>query len=198
MREACKRECQKILEKRSDIIAVYIIGSVARGDIHEKSDLDLIALKEQGDYEEERKSPLEIMGESSSNLNIDIGYLPLWLWDEELYHSWSDDWEVEASSIVDSIILYDSRGIIKKAKDDFITYLEDTRKRRIKNLLRRLQNYGETIWYHYVNKNYDIESVFSKLYAIEALKIQFPIKRVYLKDNKSVFQNPIILPLVRL
>lgn len=189
MREACKRECQRILEKRSDILAVYIIGSVAWGDIHEKSDVDLIALKEQGDYEEERKSPLDTMGEAASEFNIDIGYLPLWLWDEELYHSWSDDWEMEASSIVNSIILHDPRGIIKKAKRDFETYPEETRKRRIKNLLQRLRHYGETVWYHYVNKNYDIESLFSKLFVMEALKILFPLNRVYLRDDKYIFKQ---------
>jgi hypothetical protein len=96
---------------------------------------------------------------------------------------------MEASNIVNSIILYDPRGIIKKAKEDFQIYPEETRKRRIKNLLQKLQNLGETTWFYYVNKNYDIESIFSKLFAIMALRVLFPINRVYLIGDKHLFKQ---------
>jgi len=40
LREASRLACKRVLEKRSDVIAVYVVGSVARGNIHEKSDVD--------------------------------------------------------------------------------------------------------------------------------------------------------------
>jgi len=190
MREAGHRACEKILEVRSDIITIYIVGSVARGDIHGKSDLDVVAVKEQGDYEEERMSSSMLLGEvKESGFSIDIFYIPRHLWEEELYHSWGSEWEVEASSIVDALILYDPKGIMEKAKQDFKSYPVEMRRRSIENIFNRLRNFGEAVWYHYVNTNYDAEAIFSKFYAMEALRILFPINHVYLKADKYIFKQ---------
>ena len=169
MRDAGKRVCRKILDKRNDVIAVYIEGSVARGDIHEKSDVDIVAVKEEGEYEEERRSPIRTLDEvDDSAFSIDIGYIPLGLWKEELYHNIGSEWECEVSTVVDSIILYDPKGLVTEAKEHFKLYPEDRRRMTIKNILDRLKGFSESVWYHYVNKNYNIESLFSKFFAMEA------------------------------
>ena len=41
----------------------------------------------------------------------------------------------------------------------------------------------------YLKGNYDIESIFSKLFTIEALRILFPLNRVYLKGDKYLFEQ---------
>jgi len=182
LREASRRACERILGKRSDVIAVYIIGSVARGKIHEKSDVDMMVVAEQGDdFREERSEEL--------GCNVDIVYSPLILWKEEIYHSWGSDWEVEVSSLVDSLVLYDPRGLVQKAKKDFEVYPEENRSRGIRNIHQKMRGFSESVWYHWLNRNYDVESVFSKLYAMEALRILFPLNRVYLKGDKHVFHQ---------
>jgi len=181
MREAAQHVCERILEKRSDIIAIYIIGSVARGDIHQKSDVDLIVLIEQGDFKEERFKEL--------SCNFDICYFPLELWKEELYYSWGSGWEVEASSVVDSLVLYDPKGIIERAKVEFKSYPEEIRRKGIRNTYDGMTKFSQAVWHHHVNKNYDIESIFSKFFAMQALKILFPLSRVYLKSEKNVFEQ---------
>lgn len=181
MREAAQHVCERILEKRSDIIAIYIIGSVARGDIHQKSDVDLIVLIEQGDFKEERFKEL--------SCNFDICYFPLELWKEELYYSWGSEWEVEASSIVDSLILYDPKRLVERTKEEFATYPEEKRRKGIRNIYDQMIKFSQAVWHHYVNNNYDIESIFSKFYAMQALKILFPLNKVYLKDDKDIFKQ---------
>jgi len=182
LREASRRACERIVRKRSDVIAVYVVGSVARGNIHEKSDVDMMVVVEQGDdFKEERSEEI--------GCNVDIVYSPLNLWKEELYHSWGSDWEVEVSSLVDSLVLYDPHGLIQKAKKDFEVYSEENRRRGIRNIHQKMRGFSESVWYHWLNRNYDIESVFSKLYAMEALRILFPLNRVYLKGDKHIFHQ---------
>ncbi len=182
LREASRLACKRVLEKRSDVIAVYVVCSVARGNIHERSDVDIIVVIEQGD-DFERES-LEELG-----CSIDIFYNPLKLWKEELYYSWGSEWEVNASSVVDSLVLYDRDGLIQKTKEELETYPEEKRRRSIRNIHDKMTNFSEAVWYHYINKNYDIESIFSKLYAMESLKILFPINKVYLKADKHMFKQ---------
>lgn len=59
----------------------------------------------------------------------------------------------------------------------------------IKLTYERMASHSEAVGYHYMNKGYDIESIFSKLYAMEALKILFPLNRVYLNDHKHIFEQ---------
>ena len=49
--------------------------------------------------------------------------------------------------------------------------------------------FENAIEYHYLKKSYDIESVFSKMFAMEALRILFPLNRVYLKGDKYIFEQ---------
>ena len=39
----------RIVKTRHDIVAAFIVGSVARGNIHSESDIDLCILIEHGD-----------------------------------------------------------------------------------------------------------------------------------------------------
>ena len=91
LREASRLASKRVLENRSDVIAVYVVGSVARGNIHEKSDVDIMVLIEQGD---------DFEGESLevSSCSVDISYVPLRLWKEELYERCGSAWEVEVAS----------------------------------------------------------------------------------------------------
>jgi len=90
----------RIVKTRHDVVAAFIVGSVARGNIHSESDIDLCILIEHGD-----RPKREIIEESG--YKVDITYIPLHLWEENLYHGIGSEWEIEASNIVDSIIIYD-------------------------------------------------------------------------------------------
>jgi len=142
----------------------------------------MIVLIEHGDdFKEERFKDL--------GCSVDIFYVPLKLWEEELYYSWGSEWEVEASSVVDSLVFYDPNGLIQKAKEELRAYPEEKRRKGIRQIHDKMISFSEAVWYHYVNKNYDIESIFSKFYAMQALKILFPLNRVYLKGDKFIFKQ---------
>ena len=49
--------------------------------------------------------------------------------------------------------------------------------------------FENAVKYHYMKENYDIESLFSKFFVMEALKIPFPLNRVYLKGVKYLFEQ---------
>jgi len=181
LREASRRACKRVLKNRSDVVAVYVVGSVARGNIHEKSDVDMGVLVEHGDKPERENIEL--------GCSVDIVYVPLHLWKEKLYHGVGSEWEIDASNIVDSLILYDPNRLIQNTKTELKAYPEEKRKQSILHAFDRMGWFGEAVWYHYLKKNYDVESVFSKLFALEALKILFPLNRVYLKGDKYIFEQ---------
>lgn len=187
LREASRRACEHVLKKRSDVVAVYVIGSVARGNVHERSDIDMMVVIEDGD-------DFDAESLQESGCSVDIVYAPLKLWEEQLYHSWGSDWEFDVSSVVDSLVIYDPKGTIQKAREELAMYPEERRLKRIRQTHNNMIVFSGAVEYHYMNKNYDIESVFSKLYAMEALRILFPVNRVYLRDHKRIFEQVEELP----
>ena len=182
LREAGRRVCEKIIKSRQDIVAVYILGSVARGNIHENSDIDLCVIVNRGE-----KAWREIIQEMSCN--VDIAYAPLRLWIERLQREMGSMWEINVSSILDSIILYDPTGLIRKIKRELSVYPEE---KRIENILHQFNVMGwyeNAVRYHYLKGNYDYEAIFSKFFAFEALKLLFPLNRTYLKGEKYLFEQ---------
>ncbi len=79
------------------------------------------------------------------------------------------------SNILDSIVLYDPSGLIRGIKQKFRVYPEEKRRENILHHFHRMGWFENAVKYHYFKKNYDIESIFSKLFAIEALRILFPL-----------------------
>jgi len=49
MRRAGQYVCERLVKSRRDIIAVLIVGSVARGNIRETSDIDMCVIVNEGD-----------------------------------------------------------------------------------------------------------------------------------------------------
>jgi len=187
LREASQLACKRIIKKRSDIVAIYVVGSVARGNVHEKSDIDVMCLVRQGNASE--RESIKVMGCSA-----DVFYVPIKLWKGEFDGRSGSDWEIEASSIIDSLVFYDPSGFIRKTKDELMVYPKEKQRMSVKLTYERMTGFSEAVGYHYMNKSYDIESIFSKLYAMEALKILFPLNRVYLKDYKRIFEQLVELP----
>jgi len=182
LREASRRVCSRILQKRSDVVAVFVVGSVARGNIHEQSDVDMSVLIEHGDNPE-RENFKEL------GCNVDIVYAPLHLLKERLDYGVGSEWEIDASNIVDSLVLYDPNGLIQKTKRELEVYPEEKRRKNILHIYDKMGWFNNSVWYHYLKKNYDVESVFSKFFAMQALKILFPLNRVYLKGDKYIFEQ---------
>jgi predicted nucleotidyltransferase len=182
LREASRRASKHILKKRTDIVAICVVGSVARGNIHENSDVDMFVLVESGD-KPERESVQEL------DCKVDIVYIPFRLWKERLYRGIGSMWEIEVSNILDSLILYDRDGFIQESKREFKIYPDEKRRMSILHIFQQMGWFENTVKYHYLKKNYDIESVFSKIFAIEALRILFPLNRVYLKGDKYIFEQ---------
>jgi len=98
-------------------------------------------------------------------------------------------WEINAANIRDSIVLYDPTGLVQRVKRELSVYPERKRRENILYHLHMMGWYENAVKYHYIMKNYDIESIFSKLFAIEALRILFPLNRVYLKGDKYLFEQ---------
>jgi hypothetical protein len=99
-----------------------------------------------------------------------------------------------ASSLVDSLVLYDPKEIFEKAKSEFKPYPEEMRTENVRNFHEWMVGFSEAVWYHYVKKTCEDKSIFSKLYAMEALRILFPINRVYLQTDKRIFEQLKELP----
>ena len=182
LREASRRVCKRVLQERSDVVAVFVVGSVARGNIHEQSDVDMAVLIEHGDHP--KRENFKELG-----CNVDIVYAPLHLWKERLYHGMGSTWEIDASNIVDSLVLYDPNGLIQKTKRELEVYPEEKRRENILQVYHEMGWFGEAVRYNYLKKNYDDESIFSKFFAMQALKILFPLNRVYLKSEKQIFEQ---------
>lgn len=182
LREAGQRVCRRLLEARFDIVAIIIVGSVARGNIHENSDVDLCVLVRHGEHPE-RERIREL------NCDVEVVYTPLRLWRERLYRGLGSMWEIELSNIMDSLVLYDPYGIVREVKERFKTYPEEKRRMNILEVFHKMGWYKEAVRYHYLKGNYNIQSVFSKMYVIEVLKILFPLNRVYLKGEKHLFEQ---------
>jgi len=174
--------CKCVLQKRPDVVAVCVVGSVARGNIHEKSDVDICVLIEQGDRPE--RETFEELG-----CSVDIVYAPVHLWKEKLRRGVGSGWEIDASNIVDSLILYDPSGLIQETKRELKVYPEEKRRENILQVYHEMGWFGEALRYNYLKKNYDAESIFSKFFAMQALKILFPLNRVYLKSEKQIFEQ---------
>lgn len=182
LREASQLACNRIVKKRSDVVAIYVVGSVARGNVHEKSDIDVMCMVKKGNAPE--RESIKVMG-----CNADVFYVPIKLWKEEFDGRSGSDWEIEASSIMDSLVLYDPSGFIREIKEELMVYPEEKQRMSIKLTYERMASHSHAVGYHYMNKGYDIESIFSKLYAMEALKILFPLNKVYLNDYKHIFEQ---------
>jgi len=182
LREVTRRVCDKLIKSRRDIVAVLVVGSVARGNIHEMSDVDMCVLIKEGS--EPRREVLQ-----KPNCSVDIVYIPLRLWKERLQRDVGSMWEINVSNILDSIVLYDPANLIKKIKQELNDYPEEKRRENILYHFHMIGWYENAVKYHYLRGNYDIESIFSKLFAIEALRILFPLNRVYLKGDKHLFEQ---------
>ncbi len=182
LRKIAQNICEELVRDRRDIIAVLVVGSVARGNVHEESDIDMCVLTKEGD-----KPKREFM--SKSGFKADIVYVPLKLWMERLWRDIGSMWEINVSNILDSIVLYDPTGLVKRIKKEFSKYPEEKRKQNILYHFHMMGWYQNSAKYHYLKGNYDIESIFSKLFAIEALKILFPLNGVYLKGDKYLFEQ---------
>ncbi len=115
LRRAGQRVCERLIKSRRDVVAVFIVGSVARGDIHEASDVDMcVVIREEG--KPGRESIQEL------GCKVDVAYVPLRLWLEKLWRDVGSMWEINVSSILNSIILYevllgklpgDLRGVLR-------------------------------------------------------------------------------------
>lgn len=182
LREASQLACERIIKKRSDIVAVYVVGSVARGNVHWESDIDMVCLIKQGGVSERER--IKVL-----DCSADVFYFPIKLWKEEFDGRSGSDWEIEASSVVDSLVLHDPNGFIRKAKEGLLVFPEERRRMNTRLTYDRMTGFSEAVGYHYMSRSYDIESIFSKLYAMEALRILFPLNRVYLKDHKRMFEQ---------
>ena len=182
LREIIRQVCDELIKSRQDIVAVFVVGSVARGNIHEMSDVDMCVLVKEGN--EPKREIIQ-----KSNCSIDIVYVPLRLWKERLQRDIGSMWEINVSNVLDSIVLYDPTGLIKRIKRELSEYPEEKRRENILHHFHMVGWYENAVKYHYLKGNYDIESIFSKLFAIEALRILFPLNRVYLKGDKYLFEQ---------
>jgi len=182
LKKASQHVCERLVKSRRDIVAVFVVGSVARGDIHEASDVDMCILV-SGEDKPKRES-IQKLG-----CKVDITYVPLRLWMERLRRDVGSMWEINASSILDSIILYDPTGLVQRIKQELSVYPKGERKENILHHLHMMGWYENAVKHHYLRKNYDVESIFSKLFAIEALRILFPLNCVYLRGDKYLFEQ---------
>ena len=182
LREAGRRVCGRLVEGRRDVVAVFIVGSAARGGVHEASDVDLCVLV--GEEGRPVRESIQELG-----CRVDVAYVPLRLWMERLRRGVGSMWEIGVSSILDSIVLYDPTGIVERVRRELAAYPEGKRVENVLHHLHLMGWYENAVEHHYARGNYDVESIFSKLFAVEALRILFPLNGVYLKGDKYLFEQ---------
>ncbi|RLE81933.1 MAG: hypothetical protein DRJ52_03155 [Thermoprotei archaeon] len=182
LREAARSFCSRLVESRRDVVAVFVVGSVARGSIHEESDVDVCVLVNVGDMP--RRELVRELG-----CEIDVVYVPLAMWEERLRREVGSMWEINVSNILDSLVLYDPYGLIERIKRELKVYPEEKRRENILYHFHLMGWHENSVKYHYSVKKYDIESIFSKLFVVEALRILFPLNSVYLKGDKYLFDQ---------
>ena len=181
LREAGRRVCEKILRERGDVVAVLVVGSVARGDIHEGSDVDLCVLVESGYAVRE-----ELI---EGGCVVDVSYAPLNLWMERLRRDVGSMWEINVSNILDSIVLYDPRGLVDRIKRELSRYPEEKRRENFLHHFYMMGWHENSVKHYYARGSYDFAAIFSKLFALESLRALFPLNGVYLRGDKYIFDQ---------
>jgi len=140
-----------ILSKHSGIIAVYLTGSVARGEATESSDVDVDAVLGSGFHENSRQPPLTIGGRT-------VFYR---LHEKQVF----EDVEgllaqslVLSAQLVEAVVLYDPTGFLSKVKGKVSRLYHEPRfvKQRIRLSLRFAEDYVGMGWVEFKRGNLDM------------------------------------------
>ncbi|MBS7609136.1 nucleotidyltransferase domain-containing protein [Candidatus Bathyarchaeota archaeon] len=156
-----KEAAQRILELRGDVIALYLAGSVARGDATPTSDIDLGAIISQREHSEVLKPPLFIKG-----VQVSCRLIPrMRLMD--IRRIWLED-PILPFQILESIRLYDPEDILLRFKQRLEAFFKDKHlfKERIKRCLGFAEERGREVLEYLGHGISEERGVASLLYAI--------------------------------
>ena len=109
--EMAQQYVQEMLEQRDDIVAAFVVGSVARGDATEASDIDLGLIVEGQAGEEPQRGGIDAWREG---VYIEAALVPRRRYDDVenvLQHQFA------ATHMNDGLILYDPRGTFTRVQD---------------------------------------------------------------------------------
>jgi predicted nucleotidyltransferase len=174
---------------RSRIEAVMVEGSVARGDIHPHSDIDLVVFIDKASL---RTSKTDLpLGESLEvgSYHVDIGYCLL---DEalaELNDLYGPDWEKQSSSISDGLILYDKTGRVTEAEEANKGYDEKMRLHNAKRLWDNMLDLDEAAGTAWDLGHYRDASIYAAMYAERCLRTLFPIRGRKMSVDKRLLEH---------
>jgi predicted nucleotidyltransferase len=197
--EDMRRAAEKITENLivrfgARIEGVMIEGSVARGDIHRYSDIDLSVFINREELTENEVSQLpsaeslEIEG-----YNVDIGY---GLFDdalEELEYLYGPDWEKQSSFLGDALILHDKSGRLTAAKRGNRSYSKDLRMKNVERLWDNMMDLDEAAGTAWELEKYRDVSVYSSMYGERCLRIIFPLLGKRIRVDKRLLEHGLSL-----
>lgn len=177
MRRVAERIAQDLLTRLgSQVEAVMVEGSVARGDIHEHSDIDLVVFLDPVGLSKGRASGLSL-AESLEvrGYHVDIGYGLLDDALAELSQLYGPDWEKQSSFFGDALILYDREGRLARAKRQNRFFSKKMRQRNAKRVYDNMLDLDEAAGTAWRLGNYREASIFCSMYAERCLRIVFPL-----------------------
>lgn len=194
-------------ELKSDprIVAIWVFGSLVRGEADEFSDLDMAALVEEDKFqefmmesrEEKWKSKLEAHPNSADrwgdnivtqDICISIDYLTL---DRIFKCEWNELKNVDAilGGILSSRIMYDPKGILKGLKQELAVYPEQLRKRRILILDDGAATYAFLAEREIKRKDYVNAAYYLRIAIQQLTYLLFPLNSQYLVSKRNLLDR---------
>jgi predicted nucleotidyltransferase len=109
--ELAKQYVQEMIEQRDDIVAAFVVGSVARGDADETSDIDLCLIVE-GDGDQDAQPA----GVAAWREGV---YIEAWLEQKEMFADLHEivSHRFSATYMNDALILYDRTGFLANVQE---------------------------------------------------------------------------------
>ncbi|MEM2926158.1 MAG: nucleotidyltransferase domain-containing protein [Candidatus Bathyarchaeia archaeon] len=159
--QIAREATQRILELRGDVMALYLAGSVARGDATPTSDIDLGAIISQWENSEVLKPPLIIKG-----VQVSCRLIPrMRLLD--IRRIWLED-PILPFQILESIRLYDPENILLRLKQRLEVFSKDNHlfKEKIKRCLVFAEERGRQVLEYLGHGISEERGVTSLLYAV--------------------------------
>ncbi len=168
------------------IEGIMVQGSVARGDVHESSDVDMVVFIAGGDR----------LGYGSvcetfrdSGIGVDVDYVSLDRVAGELSTLLGPDWEMTSSALGDALVLYDRDGRVAKVKRENQGYPLEMRIRNLSYLHGKMQDMGEAVYHAWIREEYRDALVYSRMFAERVLQMMFPLFGVKLSAEKHLLDH---------
>ncbi len=192
MRRTAKALSDALVRRYGPLVeGVMVQGSVARGDIHGHSDIDMVVFLDRLAWLAKGRGrttpPPETIRSRGWSADVDYTFLDDVL--AELDRLYGSDWEMASSALGEGLILYDRGKRLRRTKKKNRYYPRAMRMRNISYLWNRIQDLSEAAGIAWEEGNYEDVSVYCRMAVERCLRIMFPIRGFKARADKRLLDE---------